>query len=122
MLAQGGTLDGVRILSRNTIDLMRQNHLGPQQLQTFFAAQENGWEFARGYGYGLGVRTMIDRVRGGSNGSIGEFGWSGAAGTWLMADPEQHLSAVYVQQVLPNLYESRYHPRLRAAVYAFEEI
>ena len=122
MLAQGGTLDGVRILSRNTIDLMRQNHLGPQQLQTFIAAQENGWEFARGYGYGLGVRTMIDRVRGGSNGSIGEFGWSGAAGTWLMADPEQHLSAVYVQQVLPNLYESRYHPRLRAVVYAFEEI
>ncbi len=120
MLSMGGALDGVRILSRNTIDLMRMNHLGPQQMQTFIAAQENGWEFARGYGYGLGVRTMVDKARGGSNGSVGEFGWSGAAGTWLMADPEQQLSAAYVQQVLPNLYESSYHPRLRAAVYSLE--
>ena len=122
MLSMGGILDGVRILSRNTIDLMRENHLGPQQLSTFYAAQENGWEFARGYGYGLGVRTMIDKVHAGSNGSIGEFGWSGAAGTWLMADPSQELSAVYVQQVLPNLYENYCHPRLRAVVYAFDEI
>jgi len=122
MLSMGGTLDGIRILSRNTIDLMRENHLGPQQLATFYAAQENGWEFARGYGYGLGVRTMIDKVRGGSNGSVGEFGWSGAAGTWLMADPAQELSAVYVQQVLPNLYESYFHPRLRAVVYSFDGI
>jgi CubicO group peptidase (beta-lactamase class C family) len=122
MLSMGGTLNGTRILSRNTIDLMRENHLGPQQLATFYAAQENGWEFARGYGYGLGVRTMVDRVRAGSNGSIGEFGWSGAAGTWLMADPSKDLSAVYIQQVLPNLYENYCHPRLRAIVYAFDGI
>lgn len=122
MLSMGGALGGVRILSRSTIDLMRTNHLGPQQLATFYAAQENGWEFARGYGYGLGVRTMVDTVRAGSNGSVGEFGWSGAAGTWLMADPGCALSAVYVQQVLPNLFESYCHPRLRSVVYAFDEI
>ena len=122
MLAMGGAIDGVRILSRNTIDLMRTNHLGPQQLAAFYAAQDNGWEFARGYGYGLGVRTMVDKVWAGSNGSVGEFGWSGAAGTWLMADPAAALSAVYVQQVLPNPFESYCHPRLRNTVYAFDEI
>ncbi|MEN6418793.1 MAG: serine hydrolase domain-containing protein [Clostridiaceae bacterium] len=122
MLSMGGSIDGVRLLSRNTIDLMRANHLGTSQLATFYAAQENGWEFARGYGYGLGVRTMVDKVRAGSNGSVGEFGWSGAAGTWLMADPANALSAVYIQQVLPNLFESYCHPRLRNTVYAFDEI
>ena len=65
---------------------------------------------------------MIDRVYGGSNSRLGEFGWSGAAGTWLMADPSQNLSAVYVQQVLPNLYESDFHPRLRAVINSLEEI
>ena len=122
MLSMGGTLNGARVMSRNTIDLMRENFLNPQQLADFQASQENDWQFARGYGYGCGVRTMIDRVYGGSNSRLGEFGWSGAAGTWLMADPSQNLSAVYVQQVLPNLYESDFHPRLRAVINSLEEI
>jgi CubicO group peptidase (beta-lactamase class C family) len=120
VLSMGGILDGVRILSRNTINLMRENHLGPSQLAAFMDAQENGWDFAQGYGYGLGVRTMIDKVRGGSNGSIGEFGWGGAAGTYLMADMEQNLSVAYVQQVLPNPYEAYCHHRLRAVIYSME--
>lgn len=118
MLAMGGTLDGVRIIGRKTIDLMRENHLSPEQLNAFKAAHANGWEFLSGYGYGLGVRTMIDKAAGGCNGSLGEFGWAGAAGTWLLADPEEKLSIAYTQQVLPNPYEGYCHPRMRAAVYA----
>jgi CubicO group peptidase (beta-lactamase class C family) len=118
MLSMGGTLDDVRILGRKTIDLMRENHLSSIQLEAFRAAHDNGWEFLSGYGYGLGVRTMIDRPAAGSNGSIGEFGWAGAAGTWLLADPEEKLSVAYVQQVLPNPYEGYCHPRLRAGIYA----
>ncbi len=118
MLAMGGTLDGVRVIGRKTIDLMRENHLAPEQLKAFQAAHRNGWEFLSGYGYGLGVRTMIDKPAAGSNGSLGEFGWAGAAGTWLLADPEEKLSIAYVQQVLPNPYEGYCHPRLRAGVYA----
>jgi CubicO group peptidase (beta-lactamase class C family) len=116
MLSMGGTLNGVKILSRNTIDLMRENHLGPEQLVSFRAAHENGWEFLEGYGYGLGVRTMMDRPQGGSNGSLGEFGWAGASGTWLMADPSQNLAAAYIQQLLPNPFEGYCHPRLRAVI------
>ena len=38
------------------------------------------WRRLRGYGYGLGVRTLIDKAESGSNSSIGEIGWGGAAG------------------------------------------
>ena len=118
MLSMRGTLNNVRILGRKTIDLIRENHLSPEQIRVFRAAHLNGWESLSGYGYGLGVRTMIDKAAAGSNGSLGEFGWAGAGGTWILADPEEQLAIAYVQQIRPNRYESYCHPRLRAAVYA----
>ncbi|WP_019533220.1 serine hydrolase domain-containing protein [Paenibacillus ginsengihumi] len=110
MLARGGELDGVRILGSRTIGLMATNHLGPQQLADF------DWPHLAGYGYGLGVRVMIDPAAGGSNSSIGEFGWLGMAGTWVLIDPKERLSAVYMQQMLPN-FEAYHQPRLRAVIY-----
>lgn len=109
-LAQGGELDGVRILSPRTVQLMGTNHLSPRQLQDF------DWPQMRGYGYGLGVRVMLDPAAGGSNGSIGEFGWAGLAGSWLLIDPHAQVSVVYMQQMLPSL-EPYMHPRLRAVIY-----
>ena len=117
-LSLGGALDGVRIIGRKTIDLMRENHLNPAQLEAFRAAHRNGWEFLSGYGYGLGVRTLISKPDAGANGSLGEFGWAGAAGTYMVADPQERFSVAYVQQVLPNPYEGYCHPRIRAAAYA----
>jgi len=117
-LAMGGALDGVRVIGRKTLDLMRQNHLDEAQLRAFRAAHENGWEFLAGYGYGLGVRTLMSRQAAGANGTSGEFGWAGAAGTYLLADPEERFSVAYVQQVLPNPYEGYCHPRLRAVAYS----
>ena len=110
-MACGGTREGVRLLGRKTIELMAQNHLGPQQLSDF------DWPYQAGYGYGLGVRTMIDKPAGGCNGSAGEFGWCGMAGTWVLIDPSEKLSAVYMQQMHPN-FEEYHQPRLRAAIYA----
>ncbi|MBU9720259.1 MULTISPECIES: serine hydrolase domain-containing protein [Bacillaceae] len=110
LLANGGELDGVRLLGKKTVELMTTNHLSPDVLAHY------NWPYLAGYGYGLGVRTMMDPVAGGINGSIGEFGWSGLAGTWVMIDPKEKLSAVYMQQLLPNLEE--YHqPRLRNVIY-----
>jgi CubicO group peptidase (beta-lactamase class C family) len=108
-LANGGQLDGVRILSPKTIQLMATNHLSPQQLNDFNSEQS-------GYGYGLGVRVMIDPVAGGSNGSIGEFGWAGMGGSWLLIDPKEELSVVYMQQMLPG-FEEYTANRLRAGIY-----
>ncbi len=110
MLAAGGTFDSARILGRNTIDLMASQHLGPEQQRDY------NWEWQRGYGFGLGVRVMQDRALGGSNSPVGEFGWSGLAGTWLSVDPSSGLSAVYMQQMFPS-DEHISQPRLRSAVY-----
>ena len=110
MLANGGIYSGRRIIGRKTIDLMRQNHLTRNQLRDF------GGVYLAGYGYGLGVRTMMDIAAGGSNTSVGEFGWTGLLGTWASIDPSEGVSAVYMHQMLPSL-EEYYHLRVRAAAY-----
>ena len=110
MLANGGVYGGRQIIGRKTIDLMRQNHLNEQQLKDF------GGVYLAGYGYGLGVRTMMDVAAGGSNTSVGEFGWTGALGTWASIDPSEGASVVYMHQTSPNM-EEYYHLRARAAAY-----
>jgi CubicO group peptidase (beta-lactamase class C family) len=112
VLVRGGELDGVRLLSRKTIGLMATNHLIERQLQDFSQPPQR-----KGYGYGLGVRTLIDPAGGGMNASIGEFGWSGLAGSWMMVDPQEQLTAVYMQQLLPS-HSPFIHPRLRNAIYS----
>lgn len=110
MLANGGENEGTRIIGKKTIDLMATNHLSTEQMPYY------NWDYLAGYGYGLGVRTMVDPAKGGINGSIGEFGWSGLAGTWVLVDPKEKLSAVYMQQMLPN-FEAYHQPRLRNVIY-----
>lgn len=113
MLARGGEQNGVRILGRKTIELMATNHLNAIQLADMEAL--GTWP---GYGYGLGVRVVNDRPKGGINGTSGEFGWAGAAGTWMAADPKEELSIVYMQGLMQKEYdESRGH-KLRAAIYS----
>lgn len=109
-LLANGELDGVRLLSDHTIRLMSTNHLTPQQMVDY------NWEQLAGYGYGLGVRVLVDPAAGGCNANIGEFGWAGLAGTLVFIDPKEQLSAVYMQQMLPN--QEPYHmPRLRNVIY-----
>lgn len=104
-------LNGERILSKGAVELMRTNCLNAEQMKDF------NWSQYRGYGYGLGVRTMIDKARSGSLGSVGEFGWCGAAGSMVLIDPEQELAVFYVQHCL-NPREEYYMPRLRNVIYA----
>jgi len=110
MLANGGQLHGVQIIGRKTIELMSQNHL------TLENSNNYNWDYLKGYGYGLGVRVMENPSLGGINSSIGEFGWSGMLGTWVLIDPKEKLSAVYMQQMYPNL-EAYHQPRLRSVIY-----
>lgn len=110
-MANGGVgRNGSRILTAAAIDLMRTNHLCPDALNDF------NWEQMAGYGYGLGVRTMMDKAAGGSLGSIGEFGWGGAAGAYTMIDPSKKLSVYYAQH-MKNNQEPYVHPRIRNLVY-----
>ncbi len=110
-LAGSGTgVNGARILAPASIELMQTNQLSEKQLQQFRHAQYLG------YGYGVGVRTMMDKAQGGSLGSIGEFGWGGAAGATVLADPERQLAVFYAHHML-NPLEEYYQPRLRNVVY-----
>jgi CubicO group peptidase (beta-lactamase class C family) len=117
-LAMGGTLDGVKILSRKGVDLMRLNHLAPGPLADFQAAHRNGWPFMSGYGYGLGVKTLIDQAASNCLGTLGEFSWAGATGTLLLADPSERLSIAYMHQLMPNNKEGVCHPRLKNTIYS----
>ena len=114
MACGGVSKDGARVLSRASIDLMRENQLNAGQMKNF------NWIQMSGYGYGLGVRTVVDRAAGGVLSPVGEFGWGGAAGAYLMIDPVNRLSVVYGQHMLNNL-EPYVHPRIRNIVYGSSE-
>ncbi len=106
----GLSANGYRFLSRETVELLRTNVLGEEQLNRFWFASE-------GYGYGLGVRTLIDKEKRGALSHIGEFGWAGAAGAIVMMDPAERLAIVYLEHVLATP-DTRVFARLRDMVYA----
>ena len=104
MMLNGGELNGVRLLSPTTVDLMTQNHIphidrGP------------------GSGFGLGFSVRLDVGAAGQPGSVGEFGWGGAYHSTYWADPVEDLVVVYLTQVIPaqGLDDQA---KLRALVYA----
>lgn len=110
-LANGGMGHrGERILSAGTVELLKTNQLNAVQREQF------NWTHLKGYGYGLGVRTLVDKAASGTTGSVGEFGWGGAAGATVLADTERKLAVFYAHHML-NPQEGYYQPRLRNVVY-----
>ncbi len=111
-LANGGKCpDGSRVLSSGTIDLMRCDQLNKGEIPGF------DWSHLCGYSWGLGVRTMVDLAAGGSNGSIGEFGWDGAGGCYVLVDPERELAMFYAHH-MTNCQGPYVKPRLRNVLYS----
>jgi len=111
MLANGGVYNGKRIMGRKTIDLMRTNTLTDTMIREDFSNS-----YLAGYGYGYGVRTLMNPYEGQHNGSAGAFGWTGGSGTWAEADPSEGVSIVYMHNLQPNL-EEYHHLRMRATAY-----
>jgi len=114
-MANGGVgKSGARILSAETIRMMSKNHLNEQQMKDFELLNKMG------YGYGLGVRTHLDKVASGSKSPLGEFGWDGAAGALAIVDAENKLSFTYFQYIHNSKQE--WHNGIRNALYScFEE-
>ena len=88
MIRNGGTLDGVRILSPRSVELMSTNQVGTLHSTT-------------GLGFGLGFEVT---ERYGANGmdSVGSFGWGGAYGSTYRVDPKTKMILVMMIQMLPN--------------------
>jgi CubicO group peptidase (beta-lactamase class C family) len=95
MLLTGTAADGARILSRKTLELMHQNHL-PQALLPYGI----GGVPTLGYGFGLGSRVCSNVAAAAVAGSVGEFGWSGAAKTYYWVDPQEDLVGVLMTQFM----------------------
>jgi len=103
MVLNGGELDGRRILSPKSVQLMTVNHVG-------------GLYGSPGMGFGLGFSIADDLGARGELGSVGDFGWGGAYHSSYWVDPTEDLVVVYFTQVIPapGLDD---HGKLRALVY-----
>ncbi|MBN9743738.1 serine hydrolase [Amycolatopsis sp. A1MSW2902] len=116
MLLRRGELDGVRVLSPRTVDLMTANHLpGHVDLEAYGRPLFAEMPFD-GYGFGLGFSVLIDSVKAKTLATPGEYAWGGAASTAFWADPDEDLTVAFYTQLLP----SSTHPirqQLRQLVY-----
>jgi CubicO group peptidase (beta-lactamase class C family) len=83
-----GALDGARILSPRTVDLMTTNQIGMLFSQS-------------GLGFGLGFQT-VNRLGADGLASVGAFGWGGAYGSNYKADPAERLIIIFMVQQIPN--------------------
>jgi CubicO group peptidase (beta-lactamase class C family) len=91
MLLNGGSLDGNRIIGRKTLELMASDHLGSKiKLETP--------QVPPGYSFGLGFAVRTHQGLAPVPGSVGQFYWSGMAGTFFWIDPKEELYSVFMMQ------------------------
>ena len=102
MLVGGGGVDGVRLISPKTLQLMTANHLpgGADLTQVSRALFSEAYN--AGAGFGLGFGMTIDPVRALVPGSAGEFYWGGIFSTAFFVDPVEKLHMVFMTQLLPS--------------------
>ena len=91
MLLNGGSLDGVQVLSPATVRLMTSNHLG-SGIQNRVANVEPHRD---GYGFGLGVAVRLQPGLAAVPGNPGEYSWNGANGTGFFSDPQENLVVAF---------------------------
>jgi len=91
MLLHGGEFAGQHLLGRKTVELMRQDHLPPGHPPIL--------PFRFGYGLGVSVLRSLSEKQG--IGSVGEFGWGGAASTHAWVDPAENMVSLVMMQLMP---------------------
>ncbi len=102
MLANGGELDGVRVLGPQTVALMMDNHLGSAYGPSPLSTLNLDMGMSEGMGYGLGGYSITDTGLTGLPASAGTYGWGGAASTDFWVDPKQELVGIVLTQLLPT--------------------
>jgi CubicO group peptidase (beta-lactamase class C family) len=102
MLRRGGELDGRRLLAPRTVRYMATNHLpGNADLSMYGRPLFSETTFD-GVGFGLLGSVTLDPVMAKVPGSVGDFGWGGAASTFFWVDPVEDLTCVFMTQLLPS--------------------
>jgi CubicO group peptidase (beta-lactamase class C family) len=92
MMLNGGQLDGKRLVSRKTVELMTANHIGNIPMWN---------DTLRGYRFGLGFRVREHTGEAALLGSDGSFGWGGAYGTFFWIDPKEQMIGILMIQLMP---------------------
>jgi CubicO group peptidase (beta-lactamase class C family) len=120
MLLNGGALDGVRLLSPKTLELMTANHLPNGKDLTQLSISLFSEATYAGVGFGLGFSVTLDPARTLLPGNAGDFSWGGMASTYFWVDPRAELIVIFMTQLMPSAtYPLR--RELRTLVYsAFE--
>ncbi len=116
MLANGGELDGARILGTRTLEFMTLNHL-PGGRDLAGMGGRLGETSLDGIGFGLGFARLLDPAVAQIIGTPGEYYWGGAASTAFFISPAEELVMIFLTQLMPS---SSYPIRreIRAAIYA----
>ena len=96
MLLNGGVLNGVRILSEASVEVMSRNHLSKEILSDGSAFGLNG------IGFGLTVGNVMDPGVAGTYSAQGEFFWGGAASTIFWVDRKNNITATMMTQYMPS--------------------
>jgi CubicO group peptidase (beta-lactamase class C family) len=120
MLINGGTLDGVRLVSRKTIEHMTSNHIPPgykysTPIQTQILWPSPSMETGQGFGLGFAINAEPDRNP--LPGSKGDYYWMGIWGTSFWIDPKEELIAILMDQTPPSTLAFPYLYRMRYYVY-----
>lgn len=102
MLANGGALDGVRLLSPRTVAFMTRNHLADNRTIAAMGDSLFTETQTRGSGFGLGFSVVLDPVESLSPASAGSYSWGGMASTWFWIDPAEELIGVFMTQLIPS--------------------
>lgn len=96
MLLNRGELDGTRLISPKTVELMTMNHI-----PTALLPLQIGESVMNGYGFGLGFKVLLNPAQAGMIGTMGAFGWGGAANTDFWVDPKEQLIGILMTQFMP---------------------
>jgi CubicO group peptidase (beta-lactamase class C family) len=104
MIVQGGTLNGTRVLGRETVDLMSQNHIGALEIgpmKTAAPPLSNDVELFPGISKKWGLSFLINTQPLPTGRSAGSLAWAGLANTYFWIDRTKRVSGVFLSQLLP---------------------
>jgi CubicO group peptidase (beta-lactamase class C family) len=117
MLANGGTLDGQRIIGSRTLDFMTRNHLPGGVDMSQFAMGSFSETVYEGVGFGLGFASKVDAGQNGFPATEGSYFWGGLASTLFWVDPEEELVVIFMTQLMPSSVFN-FRGQLEALIYA----
>jgi CubicO group peptidase (beta-lactamase class C family) len=119
MMLNGGTLDGVQILSPKTVALFSQNYLpdGREIADMALPGMFSESSYA-GVGFSIGCGVNVDVAKTRLPGSLGEYFWGGAAATAFWIDPKEELTVVFMTQVIGSEARLTLRRDLRTLVYS----